>query len=76
MIPSLPSTLRTARINRENGTRADDSRIYIGPISSIFDITTFCLLWYVFGVNSAAHESLFHSGWFVEGLLSQTLIWR
>jgi P-type Mg2+ transporter len=48
--------------------------IYIGPISSIFDITTFCLLWHVFGANSVAHESLFHSGWFVEGLLSQTLI--
>jgi P-type Mg2+ transporter len=48
--------------------------IYIGPISSVFDITTFCLLWHVFGANSAAHESLFQSGWFVEGLLSQTLI--
>ena len=47
--------------------------ICIGPISSIFDITTFCLLWYAFGANSAAHQSLF-AGWFVEGLLSQTLI--
>src|SRR5262249_10869293 len=48
--------------------------VSVGPISSIFDITTFCLLWYVFGANSAAHKSLFQSGWFVEGLLSQTLI--
>jgi Mg2+-importing ATPase len=48
--------------------------VLIGPISSVFDITTFCLLWYVFGANSAAHKSLFQSGWFVEGLLSQTLI--
>ena len=48
--------------------------VLIGPISSIFDVTTFCLLWYVFGANSAAHRSLFQSGWFIEGLLSQTLI--
>ena len=48
--------------------------IVVGPISSVFDITTFFLLWYVFGANSAAHQSLFQSGWFIEGLLSQTLI--
>jgi P-type Mg2+ transporter len=48
--------------------------VFVGPISSLFDITTFCLLWYVFGANSVAHHSLFQSGWFIEGLLSQTLI--
>ncbi len=48
--------------------------VCIGPISSIFDITTFYILWTVFGANSIAHQALFHSGWFVEGLLSQTLI--
>jgi P-type Mg2+ transporter len=48
--------------------------IFVGPISSIFDITTFCLMWFVFGANSSAHQSLFQSGWFVESLLSQTLI--
>src|SRR5690242_1647726 len=47
---------------------------WIGPISSIFDITTFWLMWHYFGANSPAHQSLFQSGWFVEGLLSQTLI--
>ena len=47
---------------------------WIGPVSSIFDITTFWLLWHVFGANSPAHQSLFQSGWFIEGLLSQTLI--
>lgn len=46
----------------------------IGPISSIFDISTFCLMWFVFGANNVATQSLFQSGWFVEGLLSQTLI--
>ncbi|TSJ92102.1 magnesium-translocating P-type ATPase [Gilliamella apicola] len=48
--------------------------IWIGPTSSIFDITTYALMWFVFGANSVAAESLFHSGWFIEGLLSQTLV--
>ena len=48
--------------------------ICIGPISSIFDITTYLLMWYVFGCTSPEHPALFQSGWLVEGLLSQTLI--
>ena len=48
--------------------------IYFGPISSIFDVTTFALLWYVFDANTVGHQTLFQTGWFVEGLLSQTLI--
>jgi Mg2+-importing ATPase len=48
--------------------------IYIGPISSIFDYATFAVLWYVFKANSPAHQDLFQTGWFVESLLSQTLI--
>ncbi|MBO9663111.1 magnesium-translocating P-type ATPase [Dokdonella sp.] len=48
--------------------------VRIGPISSIFDLTTFLLMWYVFGADSPAQAALFQSGWFVEGLLSQTLI--
>lgn len=48
--------------------------VWIGPVSSIFDITTFWLMWHYFGANSKAHQSLFQSGWFIEGLLSQTLI--
>src|SRR6185312_11228041 len=48
--------------------------IFIGPISSIFDYATYALMWYVFKANSPAHQSLFQSGWFIEGLLSQTLI--
>jgi Mg2+-importing ATPase len=46
----------------------------IGPLSSLFDLTTFALLWYGFGANRPAMQTLFRSGWFVEGLLSQTLI--
>ena len=46
----------------------------IGPISSLFDYATFALLWFVFRANSLEHVMLFQTGWFVESLLSQTLI--
>jgi len=48
--------------------------MFFGPISSIFDITTFAVMWYVFGANTPEHQTLFQSGWFVVGLLTQTLI--
>ena len=48
--------------------------LFFGPISSIFDILTFCLMWYVFQANTPEHQTLFQSGWFVVGLLTQTLI--
>lgn len=48
--------------------------VFIGPISSIFDIVTYLVMWYVFKCTSPEHQSLFQSGWFIEGLLSQTLI--
>ena len=69
--------------------------IFIGPISSIFDYTTYCLMWFYFkcsdlGLPAPAflswrfvHTSepdstyaaaLFHTGWFVESLMTQTLI--
>jgi Mg2+-importing ATPase len=66
--------------------------MFIGPISSIFDYTTFCLMWFFFkcnqvgvtpdliarfGSNAADHTysaALFNTGWFVESLMTQTLI--
>ncbi len=64
--------------------------LWIGPISSIFDITTYMVMWYFVthlpwveslgitipdGMSVADYTaSLFQSGWFIEGLLSQTLI--
>jgi Mg2+-importing ATPase len=48
--------------------------VFIGPISSIFDVVTFWLMWHVFGANIVEKQSLFQSGWFVVGLLTQTLI--
>ena len=48
--------------------------IFIGPISSIFDYVMFAVMYYYFKANTPANQSLFQSGWFIEGLLSQTLI--
>jgi len=59
--------------------------LFIGPISSIFDYATFALMWFFFGCHlfndpntSAASKEglaqLFQTGWFVESLLTQTLI--
>jgi Mg2+-importing ATPase len=59
--------------------------VCIGPVSSIFDYATFALMWFVFGCSAylapaagaaerASLASLFQTGWFVESLLTQTLI--
>jgi P-type Mg2+ transporter len=59
--------------------------IFIGPISSVFDYATFALMWFAFhcsafldpATTSVQQESLarlFQTGWFVESLLTQTLI--
>ena len=44
----------------------------VGPISSIFDYLTFFMMLYVF--NCWNNPALFHTGWFVESLFTQTLI--
>ncbi len=48
--------------------------IVIGPISSIFDYTTYAMMWFLFGASTVAHAALFQTGWFVESLMTQTLI--
>ncbi len=48
--------------------------LFFGPISSLFDMLTFAVMWWVFGANSVAQQALFQSGWFVVGLLTQTLV--
>lgn len=47
-----------------------DFMIYIGPLSSLYDFLTFFALLEVFHAN----EQLFHTGWFVESLATQTLV--
>lgn len=48
--------------------------LLFGPISSVFDIITFGAMWFVFGANTVEQQTLFQSGWFVVGLLTQTLV--
>ncbi|MGD0728253.1 MAG: magnesium-translocating P-type ATPase [Spirochaetia bacterium] len=58
---------------------------FIGPMSSLFDYATYFLMLYFFGCigftaagtspdMKAHYEALFHTGWFVESILTQTLI--
>ncbi|MDN6470905.1 MAG: magnesium-translocating P-type ATPase [Tetragenococcus koreensis] len=46
----------------------------IGPISSIFDIATFFVMWYIIGANTVSEQGLFQTGWFAIGLITQTLV--
>ena len=46
----------------------------IGPISSIFDYTTFFIMLYLFKCWDPSRAPLFQTGWFVESLMTQTLI--
>ncbi|MBP4046387.1 magnesium-translocating P-type ATPase [Chromobacterium violaceum] len=55
--------------------------LWLGPTSSVFDITTYILLWTVFGAGAAYHlhggdggQLIMNTGWFMEGLISQTLV--
>ena len=48
--------------------------LMLGPVSSIFDYLTYFLMYYGFGANTEAHAALFQTGWFVESILTQTLI--
>jgi Mg2+-importing ATPase len=43
-----------------------------GPLSSLFDVATFAVLWWVF--HTGTQPALFQTGWFVEGLCSQLLV--
>ena len=74
------STIPTDNVDEEylaTPRRWDISNIFkfmivVGPISSIFDYATFGLMLFVFGAWS--NPALFQTGWFVESLLTQTLI--
>lgn len=46
--------------------------LFIGPISSLFDYATFFLMLYVF--DAWQNPALFHTGWFIESIFTQTLI--
>ncbi|WP_080405074.1 magnesium-translocating P-type ATPase [Burkholderia ubonensis] len=55
--------------------------LWVGPTSSVFDITTYLLMWTVFGAGALYHlhggasgQIVMNSGWFIESLVSQTLV--
>ncbi|KVO85920.1 magnesium-translocating P-type ATPase [Burkholderia ubonensis] len=55
--------------------------LWVGPTSSVFDITTYLLMWTVFGAGALYHlhggasgQVVMNSGWFIESLVSQTLV--
>ena len=48
--------------------------LFIGPVSSIFDYSTYFMMLYIFDCWNPSRASLFQTGWFVESLMTQTLI--
>ena len=46
----------------------------MGPLSSVFDILCFAVLWWIIGANFLGMAPLFQGGWFVFGTVSQILI--
>ncbi len=46
----------------------------LGPLSSVFDVLCFAILWWVLDANTVATSPLFHSGWFAFGIISQVLV--
>ncbi len=48
----------------------------IGPISSIFDIATFAVMWYVFHVQTIGQQGVFQAGWFMVGITTQTIVYH
>jgi len=47
---------------------------YMGPLSSVFDIFCFAVMWWIIGANTMELSPLFQSGWFVFGTVSQVLV--
>ena len=48
--------------------------VTMGPLSSIFDLACFAVLWWGLGANTPAMAPLFQAGWFIFGTLSQILV--
>jgi Mg2+-importing ATPase len=48
--------------------------LFFGPVSSVFDLCAFGVMWWALSANTPEAQGLFQSGWFVVGLLTQTLI--
>lgn len=47
---------------------------YMGPVSSVFDVLCFGVLWWILGASTIETSALFQCGWFVFGTVSQVLV--
>lgn len=47
---------------------------FLGPVSSVFDILCFAVMWWVIKANTVELSPLFQCGWFVFGTVSQVLV--
>ncbi len=48
--------------------------VVMGMTSSIIDVFAFIIFWFILGYNSVSNEAYFQTAWFIECLISQTLI--
>ena len=48
--------------------------VVMGMTSSVIDVIAFAIFWFILGYNSVANEAYFQTAWFIECLISQTLI--
>jgi len=47
---------------------------FLGPVSSVFDLLCYAVMWWAMGANTVALSPLFQCGWFVFGTVSQVLV--
>ena len=76
-VPIPGDTVDAEQVARPRPWNIDEIRrfvLFIGPISSIFDYSTFFLMLWVFHCWDPARASVFQTGWFVESLATQTII--
>ena len=76
-VPIPADSVDEEQVSRPRPWNIDELKrfiLFIGPISSIFDYTTFFVMLYVFKCWDPARAPLFQTGWFVESLMTQTLI--
>ena len=47
---------------------------FMGPLSSVFDLLCFAVMWWVVGANTVELSPLFQCGWFLFGTVSQVAV--
>src|SRR6202020_496071 len=76
-VPIPTDSVDEEQVTRPRPWNIDEIRrfiLFIGPISSIFDYTTYFVMLYLFHCWDPSRAQLFQTGWFVESLMTQTLI--